>query len=190
METSRFETFFDAVIAIILTVLVLKIPQPAETSISAFWDLRFMYFAYFISFLIIFNAWYNNHNLFKAVLEINNKSIWLFAGFTFMLTLLPYFTLYLAENPFATVPEICYGAVFIISHIFYYLAINSVNHDNPDNEELKNAEISNMWVNFPLVVIIIGFLITWFINPLGVIVCCLISVILWAIINRDGINGI
>lgn len=190
MKTNRFETFFDAVIAIILTVLVLKIPQPNETSIVAFWDLRFMYFAYLISFLIIFNAWYNNHNLFKAVDNINNKSIWLFAGFTFMLTLIPFFTLYLAQNPFAVVPETCYGLVFIISHIFYYLAITTVNKDNQDNTTLQSAEISNMWVNFPLIIIILGFIITYTINPLGIIICCLISIILWTIINRDGINGI
>lgn len=28
MNTNRFETFYDAVLAIIITVLVLKIPQP------------------------------------------------------------------------------------------------------------------------------------------------------------------
>ena len=33
METSRFETFIDAIIAIIMTVLVLKIPQPTEPTL-------------------------------------------------------------------------------------------------------------------------------------------------------------
>ena len=30
MNTNRFETFFDAVLAIIITVLVLKLTQPAS----------------------------------------------------------------------------------------------------------------------------------------------------------------
>ena len=47
METNRFETFIDAIIAIIITVLVLKINQPAEPTLEAIWDLRLFYLAYF-----------------------------------------------------------------------------------------------------------------------------------------------
>ena len=36
MQTNRFETFFDAIIAIIITVLVLKIPQPTSPTLDAF----------------------------------------------------------------------------------------------------------------------------------------------------------
>ena len=34
METNRFETFFDAIIAIIITVLVFKIPQPTSQTLE------------------------------------------------------------------------------------------------------------------------------------------------------------
>ena len=67
METNRFETFFDAIIAIVITVLVLKIPQPASPTLGAFLELETMYVAYFISFLILYNLWYANHNLFGLV---------------------------------------------------------------------------------------------------------------------------
>ena len=36
METARFETFADAIIAIAMTVLVLKLPQPESATIAAF----------------------------------------------------------------------------------------------------------------------------------------------------------
>ena len=53
METTRFETFFDAIIAIIITILVLKISQPASPTLGAVLELQTYYVAYFISFLIL-----------------------------------------------------------------------------------------------------------------------------------------
>ena len=67
MQTNRFETFIDAIIAIIITVLILKIAQPVNPTLSAIWDLKVFYIAYLISFLTLFNIWYTNHNLFKKI---------------------------------------------------------------------------------------------------------------------------
>ena len=76
METARFETFADAVIAIAMTVLVLKLPQPESATIGAFWTLKTYYIAYFISFLTLFNIWYSNHNLFQIVENIDNTAVY------------------------------------------------------------------------------------------------------------------
>ena len=57
MQTNRFETFLDAILAIIITVLVLKIPQPGSPTFQAVFELQTIYIAYFISFLILFNIW-------------------------------------------------------------------------------------------------------------------------------------
>ena len=35
METGRLEAFYDAIIAIIVTVLVLELPQPATASLAS-----------------------------------------------------------------------------------------------------------------------------------------------------------
>lgn len=37
MPTNRLEAFYDAIIAIIVTVLVLELPQPETASIAAIW---------------------------------------------------------------------------------------------------------------------------------------------------------
>ena len=55
MKTQRFETFFDAVIAIIITVLVLKLVQPTAPTFDAVGDLISFYMAYFVCFLMLFN---------------------------------------------------------------------------------------------------------------------------------------
>ena len=69
MRTERFETFMDAILAIIITVLVLKLAQPAAPTWDAVLSLNSSYLLYGICFLIIFNTWYNDHNLFQMVDE-------------------------------------------------------------------------------------------------------------------------
>ena len=46
MTTNRLEAFYDAIIAIIVTVLVLELPQPATASIESILALKTAYFAY------------------------------------------------------------------------------------------------------------------------------------------------
>lgn len=55
MTTNRLEAFYDAIIAIIVTVLVLELPQPATASIQSILALKTSYFAYLISFLVCTN---------------------------------------------------------------------------------------------------------------------------------------
>lgn len=40
MPTNRLEAFYDAIIAIIVTVLVLELPQPADASLVALWAIK------------------------------------------------------------------------------------------------------------------------------------------------------
>ncbi|WP_407381417.1 TMEM175 family protein [Methanobrevibacter sp.] len=54
MKTDRFETFFDAVIAIIITVLVLKLYQPEQATWNAIWTLNTQYLTYLLCYIINF----------------------------------------------------------------------------------------------------------------------------------------
>ena len=62
MNTNRFETFYDAVLAIVITVLVLKIPQPLTPEWGAFFSNSLNLITYLIVFLSIINIWYSNQN--------------------------------------------------------------------------------------------------------------------------------
>ena len=76
METGRLEAFYDAIIAIIVTVLVLELPQPATPTLASIWALKTSYFAYLISFLVCANLWQYHHIIYNHVEKINSKIIW------------------------------------------------------------------------------------------------------------------
>ena len=184
METNRFETFFDAIIAIVITVLVLKIPQPASPTLGAFLVLEIMYGAYFISFLILYNLWYAKHNLFGLVEIIDNTTLWIYGMMTFVISLIPYFTIWVANNFYSVPAETMFGIIFIVTHILNTLATRAVYRSNPYNQNLQNINHNSYYMNLPLIIIAIGFILTYTIFVPGIYYACLISIILWILIGR------
>ena len=184
METNRFETFFDAIIAIVITVLVLKIPQPASPTLGAFLELETMYVAYFISFLILYNLWYANHNLFGLVESIDNTTLWIYGMMTFVISLIPYFTIWVANNFYSVPAETMFGIIFIVTHILNTLATRAVYRSNPYNQNLQNINHNSYYMNLPLIIIAIGFILTYTAYVPGIYYSCLISIILWILIGR------
>ena len=184
METNRFETFFDAIIAIVITVLVLKIPQPASPTLGAFLELETMYVAYFISFLILYNLWYANHNLFGLVESIDNTTLWIYGMMTFVISLIPYFTIWVANNFYSVPAETMFGIIFIVTHILNTLATRAVYRSNPYNQNLQNINHNSYYMNLPLIIIAIGFILTYTVYVPGIYYACLISIILWILIGR------
>ena len=184
METTRFETFFDAIIAIIITVLVLKIPQPASPTLGAFLDLNPIYIAYLISFLILYNIWYANHNLFQVVETMDNTSVWIYGIMTFVISLIPYFTIWLATNPNSIAAETMFGVIFIVTHILNTLATRAIYKSNPYNKNLQEFNHNSYYMNLPLILIMAGFVLTYTTYIKGIYFSCLISIVLWILIGR------
>ena len=54
MESERFEALIDAILAIIITIIVLEIPTPANGSWQALGELHLEFIVYLISFIVCF----------------------------------------------------------------------------------------------------------------------------------------
>lgn len=183
METARFETFFDAIIAIIITVLVLKIPQPETATLAGVLELETIYIAYLISFLVLFNIWYSNHGLFQLVDDIDNVTLGIYGVLTFVISLIPYFTLWLAYNVYSVPAETMFGVLFILTHVLYTLSTWRISKTNPYSE-LQKKNYIHLWNHFPMIILIIGFILTYTVYIPGIYISCLLSVILWIIIEK------
>ena len=191
METDRFETFFDAIIAIIITVLVLKIPQPTTPTLAGILELQNIYIAYLISFLILYNIWYANHNLFRAVDNIDNITLWIYGVMTFVISLLPYFTIWIANNVYSIPAETMFGVIFIATHILNTAANWTIVKSNPYSN-IHDLQITNPMHNIPLIVMAIGFILTYTVYIPGIYITCLLSIVVWILIarfTREGENG-
>jgi uncharacterized membrane protein len=189
MQTNRFETFIDAIIAIIITVLILKIAQPAEPTLAAIWDLKVFYVAYLISFLTLFNIWYSNHNLFKKIDNIDNTVVWIYGIMTFIISLIPYFTTWVALNIDSIPAETMFGLLFVSINMLYILSIKAIYRSNPYNKELQKADATIFYQLLPEIIIIIGFILTYTIYRPGIYFSCLIAIVMWIFIGWREENG-
>ncbi|MBE6494063.1 MAG: DUF1211 domain-containing protein [Methanosphaera stadtmanae] len=181
MDSGRFETFMDAILAIMMTVMVLKIPQPETLSLEGILSLRHLYFAYAVSFITLFSVWDHHRRLFAMVDEINNRVVWVTSLLIYVLTFFPYFTAWVAHYPNELVPELCFGLIFIIVNVLYVYSTRIViKYDvhNADIQEVNFRELS--LINF--IVLIAGFVLSIMGLPNVMMIACFITIITWNII--------
>lgn len=177
ITSNRLEAFYDAIIAIIVTVLVLELPQPATASLTSLWAIKTSYFAYLISFLVCTNLWMYHHMIYNHVEKINTKIIWQNIVVLLIVSLIPYLTVFVANNPFSLLAQVLYGLDFISMNISLYFMAKSLINVNSNQQELKEAlNIKNAMI-IPLILFAIGLILAFMGYPLAISVCCLITII-------------
>jgi uncharacterized membrane protein len=184
MDTGRFETFYDAVLAIVITILVLKIPQPLGPGWGAFFSNYVNLVTYLLVFLSIINIWFSNQNLFQYVDDINNKAIFAYGISIFLFTLFPYFASWLSLNLYSLTAETIFGLLIIFANISHILAVVVIYGANKSSEKLKELKIKKIHFIVPLLIIVIGFIVSYTIYVPGIYLACLCSVVLSIIYNR------
>ena len=184
MNTNRFETFYDAVLAIVITILVLRIPQPLSPEWGAFISNSLSITTYLIVFLAIINIWYSNQNLFQHIDNINNKSILAYGVSIFLFSLFPYFASWLSLNVNSLAAETIFGLLIIFANISHIIAVIVVFGANRSNEKLKELNIKKINFILPIIIILIGFIVSYTVYIPGIYVASLLSIILSIIYNR------
>ncbi len=181
-SSGRFEALFDAIIAIILTVLVLEITMASGGTWQDLFDLRIEFLAYIISFIVCFNYWNYNNNLFSIVNKIDTAVIWSIGASMFVLSLIPYLSVFVSHNFYSFVPQACYGIDFIVVAILSIVTSKALKNADRGNVALMLALRNNLVFVSTIVFVGIGMVIGYFFYPPAIIISCLLSIIaVWAI---------
>ena len=121
MTKYRLEAFSDAVIAIIITIMVLELKMPHGYTLQDLWPLAPVFLAYVLSFVHLGIYWSNHHNMLHAVKHINGRVLWANLHLLFWLSLVPATTDWMGESNFSTVPVALHGVVMLMSAVAYYV---------------------------------------------------------------------
>ena len=121
MGKGRLEAFSDGVFAVIITIMVLEMKVPHDTTLEALVPIWPVLFSYVMSFIFIAIYWVNHHHLLHTVHKIDARIMWANMHLLFWLSLVPFVTGWMGENHFATVPVAAYGVVMLASAIAYTL---------------------------------------------------------------------
>lgn len=184
MKSSRFETFYDALLAIIITILVLKIPQPLGPSWGAFCANSLSFVTYFIVFLSIINIWYNNHNLFQYFDEINNRALFAYGISIFLTSLFPYFATWISLNMYSLTAQVIFGLIILFANISHMFSLFAVFGANGYMERLEELNIKKIHFILPILILLIGFIVSFTVFVPGIYVASLISIIASIFYNR------
>jgi len=139
MNKTRLEAFSDAVIAILMTIMVLDLHSPAGIDTSSLWAVLPSVATYLLSFVMMGIYWNNHHHLLHATRQINGAVLWANLHLLFWLSLLPFATRWMSETEFATLPTALYGCVLLLAAIAYTILVRVILACQPPDSVLADA---------------------------------------------------
>jgi uncharacterized membrane protein len=117
----RMGAFSDAVIAVIITIMVLELKAPQQATFAALGVLWPTALSYAVSYLFIAIIWINHHHLMRFVREATGRLIWLNFLHLFLVSLVPFATQWAARTRLSSPSVVLWAFVFVCVD-FAYLA--------------------------------------------------------------------
>ncbi|MFZ0668330.1 MAG: TMEM175 family protein [Acidimicrobiales bacterium] len=139
MSSSRLEAFSDAVIAILITIMVLELKIPQGTSIHALRPLLPDGLTYLLSFVNLGIYWNNHHHMLQLTDKVNGMILWANLHLLFWLSLFPVSTAWVGHNGFAPIPTAAYGVILLCAGLAYYILQTVIVRSQGPQSKLKDA---------------------------------------------------
>ena len=121
MSSARLEAFSDAVIAIVITIMVLELGIPHGVTFDDLRPLLPVFLAYALSFVNLGIYWNNHHHMLATLDRVDGAVLWANLHLLFWLSLFPFMTGWMGENDFAAMPVAFYGGVSLLAAIAYFV---------------------------------------------------------------------
>jgi uncharacterized membrane protein len=135
VSPARLEGISDAVIAVILTIMVLELHPPNAATVPALLGLWPQFAIYFVSFLVVTTLWVNHRYLFSLMRRVDERVLWSNMALLFMLSLVPFSTAFVGQTRLAALSTAVYAAVlFLAGAAFSSLALGINAQYEPGDE--------------------------------------------------------
>jgi uncharacterized membrane protein len=183
MKKGRMEAFSDGVLAIIITIMVLGLAVPHESSLAALRPVIPTLLSYALSFVFLGIYWNNHHHLLQAVTQVDGRVLWANMHLLFWLSLFPFVTGWLGETGFATWPVALYGIVLFLAAIAYFILSRVLIALHGRDSVIATALGSDRKSKFSLVIYLVAiplaFAVAWLAYALYVLVA-----VIWLVPDR------
>lgn len=139
MSSTRLEAFSDAVIAIIITIMVLEMKTPRGYDWKALIPNIPVFLTYVMSFAYLGIYWNNHHHMIFMAERVNGKVLWANMHLLFWLSLIPFVTGWMGENHFASEPTAMYGVILLLAAIAYHILQRTIISLQGPDSRLEHA---------------------------------------------------
>jgi uncharacterized membrane protein len=183
MRSGRLEAFSDAVIAIIITIMVLELAIPHEGGWDALRPLIPKFLTYALSFVFLGIYWNNHHHLLQVVERVNGRILWANLHLLFWLSLAPFVTGWMGESGFAPETVAAYGIVLLLAAIAYYILQTLILKAHGPDFPLKVALGRDMKGKISPVLYLSAIVLA-FVNPWIAVGIYVLVALMWLIPDR------
>lgn len=185
----RVVVFGDAIIAIILTIIVLELPiQTAANGAVELYSLFRAVGIYFISFCFVANLWFQTGYAFNKIDKVKNKDLVIYLLLLFFLSLVPSATRLLIEDT-TKQTLLIYGVLTLIVTLVMRRLIVALTGQSISNEDQRKLRVSDLnrqdmlSIGFRIIVLIFGL---FYVRPALIIYLILpILAFLQNIVDRE-----
>jgi uncharacterized membrane protein len=172
--------FSDGVIAIIITIMVLELAQPAGPTWKDFVH-EWRHFAiYALSFLGLGIYWNSHHQLFHIVDRINKRVVWVNLIVLFWLSLIPYVTAWVGNQGALPAPVAIYVAVHLMSGLSFLVLVETLIRENGADSPLARLVGGDIKGKVSMGLYLLAFGLS-FVGPIVSLVLCGIVGLIWIV---------
>ncbi|MDG5491585.1 TMEM175 family protein [Psychroserpens sp. SPM9] len=180
MKTGRLEAFSDGVLAIVITIMVLEMKAPEDTTFNGLLTVAPVFISYLISFIYLGIYWNNHHHLMQVTKKVNGKILWANLHLLFWLSLIPFITSWVGEHGhyYEALPVATYGFVLLMCAIAYFILESVLKKHHDDNYALKKLTTSKVKDYLSLGLYLIALPLAY-VNTWCSVVCYVLVAIIW-----------
>ncbi|MER2599464.1 MAG: TMEM175 family protein [Caldilineales bacterium] len=183
MHKGRMEAFSDGVLAIIITIMVLELEAPHETTPQALLPIMPVFLGYVLSFAYVGIYWNNHHHLLQTAKETNGRVLWANMLLLFFLSLIPFATAWMGRTHFAAWPMLLYATVLLMAGLSYYVLVRALISLHGSDSTLARAVGKDNKGKISLVLYLLA-MATALIAPLLAGALLILVAVMWLIPDR------
>ncbi|MBQ3265079.1 MAG: DUF1211 domain-containing protein [Ruminococcus sp.] len=187
MGKERLAAFMDAVLAIIMTILVLELPKPDPMTVEGVLALRDTYVCYILSFFWLGTMWINLHNEWHHIQIISRKVVWLGIILLFVTSWIPYSMSVVAAYPSSKLAMVLYGVSVLLvtfANLWLSVALYQCHVDIAECNSHRHAWFMRAKYIPDILIKLIGVVLAATVYPAAMIIAVLIAM-MWMLIPID-----
>ena len=178
MNKERLAAFMDAVLAIIMTILILELKKPETATIKALWNLRVNFFAYTLSFFWLGTMWVNLHNEWHKIKYITPSIVWVNVVILFFSSFFPYVTSFVTSYYNSSVAQGFYGVIVLAVTFCNIISGHLIGKANRNDEKSQESlKIRMRWLSIDIIIKIMGLIISCTFYPPAMMISVYITLL-------------
>jgi uncharacterized membrane protein len=119
MKPDRLNAFTDAVVAIVITIMVLELRVPEGAGLDSLRPELPLFGAYVFSFIYVGLYWNNHHHMLQSAKRVDGRVLWANLFLLFWLSLFPFLIRWIGERGVTSVSAAAFGVVLAMAAIAY-----------------------------------------------------------------------